>query len=182
MGRVGCGRTIMKMHHVVITSLAGMFVCAATLLAVAENSGPAPGAASAPARPGLVILDFKPAMDDLMTMLVQPRHMKLYYAGQAKNWQLAAFQINELRGALARIGRTIPDYRNINVDTAVASIFADKLKAVEAAVKAADLVQFNAAYEEMTRACNDCHKGMEHPFLVIKVPDSGNFPDQEFHP
>jgi hypothetical protein len=63
-----------------------------------------------------------------MTMLVQPRHMKLYYAGQAKNWQLAAFQINELRGALARIGRTIPNYRNINVDTAVASIFADNSK------------------------------------------------------
>jgi hypothetical protein len=60
--------------------------------------------APAPARPGLVILDFKPAMDDLMTMLVQPRHMKLYYAGQAKNWTLAGFQVNELRGALARSG------------------------------------------------------------------------------
>jgi len=117
-----------------------------------------------------------------MTMLVQPRHMKLYYAGQAKNWQLAAFQINELRGALARIGRTIPNYRNINVDTAVASIFADKLKAVDAAVKAADLAQFNAAYVEMTAACNDCHKSMEHAFLVIKIPESGNFPDQEFRP
>ncbi len=97
--------------------------------------------APAPARPGLVILDFKPAMDDLMTMLVQPRHIRLYYAGQAQNWRLAAFQVNELRGALARIGRTIPNYRNINVDTAVAAIFAEKLKAVEAAVKAADLTE-----------------------------------------
>jgi hypothetical protein len=121
-------------------------------------------------------------MDDLMTMLVQPRHMKLYDAGQAWKWQLAAFQINELCGALARIGRTIPNHRNINVDTAVASIFADKLKAVDAAVKAADLAQFNAAYGEMTAACNDCHKGMEHAFLVIKVPESGNYPDQEFRP
>jgi hypothetical protein len=152
-------------------------------LAVAQNTGPASETvAPAPARPGLVILDFKPAMDDLMTMLVQPRHMKLYYAGQAKNWQLAAFQIDELRGALARIGRTIPNYRNINVDTAVASIFADKLKAVGAAVKAADLTQFNTAYGEMTASCNDCHKGMEHEFLVIKIPDAGNFPDQEFRP
>jgi hypothetical protein len=95
---------------------------------------------------------------------------------------LAAFQINELRGALARIGRTIPNYRNINVDTAVAAIFTDKLKAVDAAVKAADLEQFTAAYQEMTVACNDCHKGMEHPFLVIKVPDALNYPDQEFRP
>jgi hypothetical protein len=173
----------MKKGHIVALSLAGGLACSASLLAVAQNTGPGPGTvAPAPARPGLVILDFKPAMDDLMTMLVQPRHMKLYYAGQAKNWQLAAFQINELRGALARIGRTIPNYRNINVDTAVASIFADKLKAVDAAVKAADFTQFNTACGEMTAACNDCHKGMEHPFLVIKIPDAGNFPDQEFRP
>jgi hypothetical protein len=168
----------MKSGWVAATLLAG--ILALPLIAAGQNAT-APENAS-PARPGLVILDFKPAMDDLMTMLVQPRHIKLYYAGQAKNWMLAAFQINELRGALARIGRTIPNYRNINVDTAVAAIFADKLKAVDAAVKAADLEQFTATYREMTTACNDCHKGMEHPFLVIKVPDALNYPDQEFRP
>jgi hypothetical protein len=100
-------------------------------MAAAQNAVPGDGPAAAPApaaRPGLVILDFKPAMDDLMTMLIQPRHLKLYYAGQAKNWNLAAFQLNELRQLLARIGRTIPNYRNIGVDTAVATIFADKAK------------------------------------------------------
>ena len=172
----------MKNGHVVTILLAAVLALPVSMIAVAQN-GPAPeNAAPAPARPGLVILDFKPAMDDLMTMLVQPRHIKLYYAGQAKNWTLAAFQVNELRGALARIGRTIPNYRNINVDTAVAAIFTDKLKAVDAAIKAADSAQFTAAYKEMTSACNDCHKGMEHPFLVIKVPDASNYPDQEFGP
>jgi hypothetical protein len=122
-------------------------------------AGGAPPAAAPRPGGGLTILDFKPAMDDLMTMLVQPRHIKLYFAGQAKNWTLAGFQLNELRASLARIGRTIPTYRNIGVDTAVASIFADKLKAVDAAIKASDLVQFNAAYGEMTAACNACHAG-----------------------
>src|SRR5579859_645900 len=172
----------MKKGHIVAIVLMGAAALSLPIVAAAQNTPAPQGAAPAPARPGLVILDFKPAMDDLMTMLVQPRHIKLYYAGQAKNWTLAGFQVNELRGALARIGRTIPNYRNINVDTAVASIFADKLKAVDAAVKAADLTQFTAAYGEMTSACNDCHKGMEHPFLVMKVPDASNYPDQEFRP
>jgi hypothetical protein len=172
----------MKKNHLLAISLAAGLACSASMLAVAQNTAAPEAAPPAPARPGLVILDFKPAMDDLMTMLVQPRHMKLYYAGQAKNWQLAAFQINELRGALARIGRTIPNYRSNNVDNAVAAIFTDKLKAVDAAVKSADLAQFNSAYDEMTSACNDCHKTMEHAFLVIKVPEAGNFPDQEFRP
>jgi hypothetical protein len=169
----------MKLSHVAAISLAGVLALSASFVTVAQNAAQAP---EAPARPGLVILDFKPAMDDLMTMLVQPRHIRLYYAGQAGNWPLAAFEANELRASLARIGRTIPNYRNINVDTAVASIFADRLSPVDAAVKAGDRAQFAAAFGEMTNACNDCHKGMEHPFLVIKIPDAGSFPDQEFHP
>lgn len=148
-------------------------------IAIAQTpSGGSPTAA--PARPGLVILDFKPAMDDLMTMLIQPRHIKLYYAGESKNWTLAGFQLNELRQALARIGRTIPNYRNINVDTAVASIFAESAKSVDEAIKAKDPAKFATAYSEMTAACNACHVGMEHSFLVIKVPDAANYPDQEF--
>jgi hypothetical protein len=171
----------MKTSHIAAMSLVGALTLSASVIAVAQNAAPAPEA-PAPARPGLVILDFKPAMDDLMTMLVQPRHIRLFYAGQAKNWQLASFQVNELRGALARIGRTIPNYRNVNVDTAVSAIFADKLAAVNAAIKTGNETQFMAAYGEMTAACNECHKGMEHPFLVIKVPENGNFPDQDFRP
>src|SRR5215475_5398109 len=106
----------MKRNHLVAISLAAGLACSASMLAVAQNAAAPEAAPPAPARPGLVILDFKPAMDDLMTMLVQPRHIRLYYAGEAKNWRLAAFQVRELRGALARIGRTIPNYRNINVD------------------------------------------------------------------
>jgi len=173
----------MKNRHVAAIALAGALALSASIFAMAQNAPPAAGPApAAPPGGGLVILDFKPAMDDLMTMLIQPRHIKLYYAGQAKNWTLAAFQSTELRQALARIGRTIPTYRKIDVDTAVASIFADKLKAVDAAIKAADLAQFTAAYGEMTGACNACHAGMEHPFLVIKVPDAMNYPDQDFRP
>jgi hypothetical protein len=175
----------MKNSYIAAITVAGALALCASIIAAAQNAAPTPEAAppAAPApRPGLTILDFKPAMDDLMTMLIQPRHLKLYYAGQAKNWRLAAFELNELRGALARIGRTIPTYRKIDVDTAVASIFADQIKAVDAAIKAADSSQFSAAYEGMTAACNACHVGMEHSFLVIKVPDAMVYPNQEFRP
>src|ERR1700722_6141137 len=140
----------MNNRHFAATMLAGAFALSASIVAVAQNPAPAPaeGApATAPApRPGLVILDFKPAMDDLMTMLVQPRHIKLYYAGQAKNWRLAGFELNELRGALARVGGAIPTYKKIGGGTAAPSIFADTIKSVDAAIKAADPAQFATAY------------------------------------
>lgn len=174
----------MKKGHVVASALVAAIALSLSVIALAQNASPG-GAASpaAPAaRPGLTILEFKPAMDDLMTMLIQPRHIKLYYAAEAKNWTLAGFQLNELRQGLARIGRTIPNYRNISVDTAVESIFTEPAKAVDAAIKAKDFAQFASAYSDMTAACNACHVGMQHPFLVMKVPDASNYPDQEFRP
>jgi hypothetical protein len=177
----------MKKRLVHALLLTGIVAISSSVIVAAQETTPAPGSAPnspPPARPGggLVILDFKPAMDDLMTMLVQPRHIKLYFAGQAKNWKLAEFQLNELRASLARIGRTIPNYRNINVDNAVASIFADKLKVVDAAIKSQESAAFAVSYKDMTEACNGCHAAMEHEFLVIKVPDALNYPDQEFRP
>ena len=164
-------------------SLALLFTASVALTGAAIGY-PALGAApaAAPAGGGLTILEFKPAMDDLMTMLIQPRHVKLYYAGQQKNWTLAAFELNELGAALRRIGQTIPKYRNISVDPTVASIFAPKIQAMNAAIKAANPQQFNAAYADLTDACNTCHQGLEHPFLVVKVPDGRDFPDQDFRP
>jgi hypothetical protein len=157
--------------HVAAALLAGALALGASVMAQAQNPAP-----------GLVIQEFKPAMDDLMTMLVQPRHLKLSYAGQAKNWELAAFELRELRAALARIGRTIPTYRKIGVDDAVATIFTEKAVAVDAAIKGADSAKFAAAFSDMTNACNACHASMEHAFLVIKVPDVNVYPNQEFRP
>jgi hypothetical protein len=77
----------MKSRYFTTLMLAGALALAASIIAAAQNAAPGEAAAPAPAaRPGggLVILDFKPAMDDLMTMLVQPRHIKLYYAGAAE--------------------------------------------------------------------------------------------------
>ena len=149
------------------------------------ESGKAQPAPAAPAGGGLTILEFKPAFDDLMTMLIQPRHIKLYAAGQQKNWELAAFQLNELRQGLRRIGQTIPKYRTYAVDNSVASFFTPAAEKMAAAIKAGDQTQFNSAYGELTTACNQCHVGLDHPFLAIKTPDANAmsaYVDQDFAP
>ena len=139
--------------------------------------------APAPAGGGLNVLDFRPGFDDLMTMLVQPRHIKLYAAGQARNWELAGFQLNELRASFRRIGQTLPRYRTYEMDSSVASIIAPAIAKMDGAIKAADPAQFTAAYGELTAACNTCHTAMEHAFLIIKMPDAAAlspYTDQEF--
>src|SRR5258706_16455811 len=104
----------MKNHHLVALLLAGSVGLAASAIAVA-TAAPAPAAPAAPAGGGLTILDFKPAFDDLMTMLVQPRHTKLWLSAHQKKLQLARFELKEMGGALRRVGETVPKFRNISV-------------------------------------------------------------------
>jgi hypothetical protein len=128
---------------------------------------------------------FLPGFDDLMTMLVQPRHTKLYYAGIAKNWELAAAESRDLRSSFDRITQAIPNYEGNDVDKAVVSFIKPKIDAIDVAIAAADSKRFANSYKDLTAGCNACHTYMEHPFLVIKAPNPANgstYMDQEFKP
>jgi hypothetical protein len=126
-----------------------------------------------------------PGLDDLMTMLIQPRHIKLYYAGIQNTWELAAAESHDLRSSFGRIAQTVPTYLNYNVAEAITALITPKMQALDAAIAAGDARQFARAYSDLTSACNACHAYLEHPFLVIKVPDPSDhssYADQVFSP
>jgi hypothetical protein len=126
--------------------------------------------------------DYHPSMGDLMTMAVQPRHIKLGLAGQQKNWAYAKYELSELRNAFTRIGRTIPTYQSVDTAALTAGVMAAPLNAVEQAIDANSATQFNAGYAQLTEACNICHRNRKHSVVVIKVPDTAGFQDQAFAP
>jgi len=150
------------------------WISAAVLAAVAA---PALAAAPAPPQP-----DYHPSMGDLMTMAVQPRHIKLGVAGRQRNWSYATFEASELKNAFARIARTIPTYGKADTAAMMSTMIKDPLAALETAVKAHDARAFDTAYAEVTAACNACHEAQDHGFVVIKAPDGAAYPDQDFRP
>jgi hypothetical protein len=173
----------MKKRQPVAVILAGLLTL--TMVGIAASQGEsAPAAAPAvPAPSAKPALNFAPGLDDLMTLLIQPRHVKLYYAGKQKNWELAAAQLSNLRSAFNRVSQTIPRYQGSDVDEALKATIAPKMQALDVAIKAADSKQFDTAYGDLTAACNACHFYLEHAFLVIKVPQwpaGAAYPDQQF--
>jgi hypothetical protein len=127
---------------------------------------------------------FRPGLGDLMTAFVQPHHIKLGLAGAARNWALAAYEVDELRESFDDAAKLILKHGPLSVPEAIKSTVAPPMDAVEAAIKAKDPTAFGKAYGELTAACNACHKSAEHGAIVIKVPDAGGtaFPDQDFSP
>jgi len=140
------------------------------------SASPAPPAATA-AQP-----DYHPSMGDLMTMAVQPRHIKLGLAGKQNNWRYASYELSELRNAFARIARTIPMYQTMDTAAMMTLLTKAPLDATERAIAAKSAPQFGTAFAQLTQACNACHRSQNHAAVVIKLPDAAMFPDQDFRP
>jgi hypothetical protein len=143
----------------------------------AQTASPASPPASQPSPPQP---DYHPSLGDLMTMAVQPRHLKLGIAGKQKNWAYARYELSELRNAFGRVARTIPVYRNTELSGLFTALTDEPLKEVGQAIDAGDPAKFTAAYAMLTSTCNACHLSQDHPMVVIRVPDTAAFPDQDF--
>jgi len=166
-----------------LAAITGGTLCLAGALTMAAWAVHSAEEAPVPPQPDIVILDFKPGMDDLMTMIVQPRHIKMYYAAQEQNWILARFQLNELRAAFMRIGDTIPEFGIFPVVPSLEAAIYPHLDDMDAAIATEDPAEFERAYTTLTAGCNECHEAMGFAFLVMKVPE-GDVPmdyiDQDF--
>jgi len=127
---------------------------------------------------------FRPGLGELMTAFVQPRHTKLGLAGAAANWELADYELDELRGTFDDIGKFILKHGQLSIPQAIAATVSQPMDAIDAAIKAKDSAGFTKAYADLTTGCNACHQSAGHPMIAIKVPDvSGTaYPDQDFSP
>jgi hypothetical protein len=132
------------------------------------------------ARPSSAQPIYYPSMGDMMTMLIQPRHEKLWLAGKAQNWVYASYELSELRNAFGRIAHTIPVYRTMDTGQMTMLMTERPLNALDHAIIGADPEKFAAAYAQLTQSCNACHASQQHPMIVIKAPDRAMFPDQDF--
>jgi hypothetical protein len=129
-------------------------------------------------------LVFRPGLGELMTAFVQPRHIKLGLAGAAQNWDLADYELDELRDTFDGVGKLILKHGELSIPQAIAATVKQPIDALDAAIKAKDQAGFAKAYADLTAACNACHQSAGHSMIAIKVPDvSGTaFPDQDFSP
>jgi hypothetical protein len=123
---------------------------------------------------------YRPSVGDLMTIAVQPRHIKLGLAGQQKNWTYAAYELRELQGAFERMARAVPTYRSMNMSDLITATTKAPMEDVAAAIKNGDAAGFATAYAELTATCNACHQSTEHSAVVIQVPETSSYPDQDF--
>jgi len=139
-------------------------LCAPVALTKAQSAFNAPGE------------PYVPRLGDIMST-IQSRHIKLWFAGKAANWQLADFELRQLKAALAEAASL---YSGIPVSDV--TMMTVPLGSVEDAIVAKDGKRFAKAAGELTDGCNACHRSMGRAFLVMRIPAEQPFADQVFAP
>lgn len=152
----------------------------AVLLAACARraAAPAPRAGASPApKP------FTPGLGEIMAAN-QARHVKLWLAGDASNWPLAAYEVSELREGLDDAVTYHPTQEGspLPISELVPRIMDERMKNLEAAVAAKDHAAFVAAFDALTAGCNSCHQAANFGFNVVQRPASNPFPNQVFAP
>ena len=119
---------------------------------------------------------YKPPLGDIMGK-IQLRHIKLWFAGKAGSWDLASYEVDEIRASLESAADL---YRGIPVELVTNT--ADPIQAIREAISAKDSAAFAKGYSELTAACNACHEGIGRSFIIIQKPTASPFTDQSFAP
>jgi hypothetical protein len=150
------------MKRMVITA---MILAASILFAVAQST----------------MQPYKPGLGEFMTA-TQLRHAKLWFAGKDSNWNLAAYEIDEIKEGLEDAAKLHPTFDGVPVAEMIKNIISPRIERLEKAVEGKNSTQFIVAFDELTNGCNSCHAGASKPFIRIQRPTEPPLTNQNFVP
>jgi hypothetical protein len=119
---------------------------------------------------------YVPRLGDIMDT-VQSRHIKLWFAGKSLNWELASYELRQLKAGLVEAASLYSGIPVTNVTTMTTPV-----EALAGAIEAKDSRRFAKAFGELTDGCNACHQSMDRGFIVMRMPTVSPFGNQVFPP
>jgi hypothetical protein len=137
----------------------------------------APTPAAPPAAPKTYI----PGVEQFMGVILS-QHAKLWYAGKARNWPLAEFELGEIKEVMGDVQDLVPVFKNLPLAEMLDAVITKEIADLEKAIEAKDFKKFSAGYDKLTAACNSCHRGTGMGFVVIQRPTRPAFFNQNFKP
>src|SRR6185437_7401573 len=125
--------------------------------------------------------NYVPGLEQFMGV-IQNEHAKLWYAGQARNWELAAYQLGEIKEVMSDVQDMVPRFKHLPLAQMLDAVITGPIAQLEKSLDAKDFVKFSAGYRDLTQACNSCHQAAGVGFVRIRQPIVPAFPNQNFAP
>ena len=96
---------------------------------------------------------------------------KLYFAGEAENWELADIYSHEIEEISAEIVSRGEMHDGINISELMESMLLPQIEQLEEAIDSGDREIFLDRYNVMIQSCNSCHEASDYGAVKVTVPD-----------
>lgn len=118
---------------------------------------------------------YKPGFGEFMSS-IQTHHSKLWFAGQNENWKLADFEVHEIKEVIEEIQK----FKTERKESQMIEMINPALNSINNAIQQKKLALFKSSYTLLTNTCNNCHRAANVEFVVVKIPDTQPFSNQDF--
>jgi Skp family chaperone for outer membrane proteins len=110
-----------------------------------------------------------PGLGEYMTT-IQLHAGKLWFAAKALNWELAEYELDELKETMEAAKGLNAEKNGVRISNVLDSVLQTQVAALDKSLKSKSRSEFQRSYDEILSACNGCHESAGYKFIHIVPP------------
>lgn len=122
-----------------------------------------------------------PGLGEYMTT-IQLHAGKLWFAAKASNWELAQYELDELKETMEAAKGLNAEKNGVKISGVLDSVLQTQVAQLVETIKKKKQSEFQKSYDETLSACNGCHTEAGYKFIHIVRPTAPPVTNQRWEP
>jgi hypothetical protein len=120
-----------------------------------------------------------PGLGEYMTT-IQLHTGKLWFASKAVNWELAEYELDELKETMEAAKALNAEKNGVKISNVLDSVLQTQVVQLAKSIKSKSPAEFQKSYDETLSACNGCHTEAGYKFIYIVRPTAAPVTNQRW--
>jgi len=120
-----------------------------------------------------------PGLGEYMTT-IQLHAGKLWFAAKASNWQLAEYELDELKETMEAAKKLNEEKNGVKISNVLDSVLQTQVTQLAESIKRKSPPEFQKSYDDTLSACNGCHTEAGYKFIRIIPPTAPPVTNQKW--
>jgi hypothetical protein len=120
-----------------------------------------------------------PGLGEYMTT-IQLHAGKLWFAAKASNWELANYELDELKETMEAAKALNAEKNGVKISGVLDSVLQTQVAQLAESIKRKSPKEFQKLYDETLSACNGCHTEAGYKFIHIVRPSAPPVTNQKW--
>jgi hypothetical protein len=123
--------------------------------------------------------ELAPGLGEYMTT-IQLHSGKLWFAAKASNWDLAEYELDELKETMEAAKALNAEKNGVKISGVLDSVLQTQVAQLAESIKRKRPAEFQKLYDETLSACNGCHTEAGYKFIHIVRPTAPPVTNQKW--